>query len=94
MGRTRIYYERSPREEFLEEIVFNFDEQKELYETLIRRRSGSSGNRESGDSGGGNSGGLNKGYGKQISEAFGEFICDECHGVMLKVFLSPNSEHH
>ncbi|RMX43865.1 hypothetical protein pdam_00022852 [Pocillopora damicornis] len=71
LGRTRIYYERSPREEFLEEIVFNFDEQKELYETLIRRRSGSSGNRESGDSGGGNSGGLNKGYGKQISEAFG-----------------------
>lgn len=89
MGRTRIYYERSPREEFLEEIVFNFDEQKELYETLIRRRSGSSGNRESGNSGGGNSGGLNKGYGKQISEAFGEFF--ECHGDMLKVFLSPNS---
>lgn len=82
MGRTRIYYERSPREEFLEEIVFNFDEQKELYETLIRRRSGSSGNRESGDSDGGNSGGLNKGYGKQISDAFGEYFCRQIHSTI------------
>lgn len=92
MGRTRIYYEKPPREEFLEEIVFNLDKQKEFYETFIRRRSGSSGNRESGDSGSGNSEGLNKG--KQISEAFGEFIRDERHGVILKLFCSPNSRHH
>ena len=91
MGRTKIYYEKSPWEEFLEEIVFNPDKQKEFYETVISRRNGSSGNRESGGNGSGDSGGLNKRCGKQISEAFGEFICDECRGVMLKVFLSPNS---
>ena len=88
MGRTRIYYEKSPWEEFLEEIVFNTDKQKEFYETVISRRNGSSGNRESGGNGSGNSGGLNIRCGKQIGEAFGELIC---RGVMLKVFLSPNS---
>ena len=88
MGRTEIYYEKPPWEDFLEEIIFNTDKQKEFYETVISRRNGSSGNRESGGNG---SGGLNKRCGKQIGEAFGELICDECRGVMLKVFLSPNS---
>lgn len=83
LGSTRIYYERPPSEEFLEEIVFNLDKQKEFYETFIHRRSGNSGNHESGDSGNGNSGGRNKGDGKQIRGAFGEFICVKCHGVIF-----------
>lgn len=91
MGRTEIYYEKSPLEDFLEEIIFNNDKQKEIYEMIISRRNGSSGSRERGGNGSGNSGGLNKRCGKQIGEAFGELICDECGGVMLKVFLSPNS---
>ncbi|XP_066014851.1 uncharacterized protein [Pocillopora verrucosa] len=69
LGRTRIYYEKSPWEEFLEEIVFNTDKQKEFYETVISRRNGSSGNRESGGNGSGNSGGLNKRCGKQIGSS-------------------------
>ncbi|XP_066014850.1 uncharacterized protein [Pocillopora verrucosa] len=83
LGRTRIYYEKSPWEEFLEEIVFNTDKQKEFYETVISRRNGSSGNRESGGNGSGNSGGLNKRCGKQIGEAFGSSQPSHVLGILI-----------
>ena len=84
MGHTKIRY-GDPGENFLEELVFNPEKQKEFYNKFVFRKGGNSGNRDRGGSSSGDSGGRNKRYGKQISRVFGEFIGNECHGVILKV---------